>query len=124
MEGYIQELSDGKLKRYVQFLEIKDDPELMAQYRYWHSEAHHWQEIREGIRAVGILEMEIDMRGNQLVMIVDAPGDFNWQDAMDCLSTLPRQAEWEAFVAKFQGCSTDARSEEKWQPMERMFRLY
>ena len=75
MEGYIQKLSNGKLKRYVQFLEISDDPELMAQYRYWHSEGHHWQEIREGIRAVGILEMEIYMRHNQLVMIVDAPAE-------------------------------------------------
>ena len=124
MEGYIQNLSDNKLKRYVQFLEIKDDPELMAQYRYWHSEAHHWQEIREGIKAVGILEMEIYMRDNQLVMIVDAPADFNWQKAMDQLATLPRQAEWEAFVARFQGCSANARSDEKWQPAERIFHLY
>ena len=124
MEGYIQTISDGKLKRYVQFLEINDNPELIAQYRYWHSEEHHWQEIREGIRAVGILEMEIYMLGNRLVMIVDAPADFNWQEAMDRLATLPRQAEWEAFVSRFQGCSAHARSEEKWQPMERMFRLY
>ena len=124
MEGYVQTISDGKLKRYVQFLEINDDPELIAQYRYWHSEEHHWREIREGIRAVGILEMEIYMLGNRLVMIVDAPADFNWQEAMDRLATLPRQTEWEAFVSRFQGCSANARSEEKWQPMERMFRLY
>ena len=124
MEGYIQKLSNGKIKRYVQFMEIKDDPELIAQYRYWHSEAHHWQEIREGIRAVGILEMEIYMRHNQLVMIVDAPSDFNWQEAMSRLATLPRQAEWEAFVARFQGCSVDACSDEKWQQAERIFQLY
>ncbi len=124
MEGYIQTLSGGKLKRYVQFLEITDDPELMAQYRYWHSEEHHWREIREGIRTVGILEMELYMLGNKLVMIVDVPADFNWQEAMDRLGTLPRQAEWEAFVARFQGCSADARSDEKWQMAERIFHLY
>ncbi len=124
MEGYIQTISNGTLKRYVQFLEINNDPELIAQYRYWHSEAHHWQEIREGIKAVGILEMEIYMLGNQLVMIVDAPVDFNWDEAMNRLATLPRQAEWEAFVAKFQGCSAEARSDEKWRPAERIFRLY
>lgn len=112
------------MKRYVQFLEITDDAELMAQYRYWHSEEHHWREIREGIRAVGILEMELYMLGNKLVMIVDAPADFRWQEAMTRLSTLPRQAEWEAFVARFQGCSTDARSDEKWQMMQRIFYLY
>ena len=124
MEGYIQKLSNGKVKRYVQVLAIADDPELMAQYRYWHSEEHHWQEIREGIRAVGILEMEIYMHRNQLVMIVDAPADFSWQEAMSRLATLPRQAEWETFVARFQGCSADARSDEKWQQTERIFHLY
>jgi len=124
MEGYVQNLSDGRLKRYVQFLEISDDPELMEQYRKWHSEEHHWKEIRDGIRQVGILEMEIYMLGNKLVMIVDTPADFQWEEAMNRLATLPRQAEWEAFVSKFQGCAANARSDEKWQPMERMFRLY
>jgi L-rhamnose mutarotase len=124
MEGYVQNLSDGRLKRYVQFLEISDDPELMEQYRKWHSEEHHWKEIRDGIRQVGILEMEIYMLGNKLVMVVDTPADFQWEEAMNRLATLPRQAEWEAFVSKFQGCAADARSDEKWQPMERMFRLY
>ena len=124
MEGYVQKLSDGKTKRYVQYLEICDDPELMMEYRKWHSEGYSWREVREGIRQVGILEMELYMIGNRLVMIVDTPIDFDWKEAMDKLATLPRQAEWEAFVAKFQGCSAEARSDEKWQPMERIFRLY
>lgn len=55
---------------------------------------------------------------------LNAPSDFNWQEAMDRLATLPRQAEWEAFVARFQGYSANARSDEKWQPMERIFHLY
>ena len=124
MEGYIQRLSDGKTKRYVQFLEISNDPELIAQYRKWHSEEYSWKEIRDGIREVGILEMELYIIGNRLAMIVDTPADFNWQEAMSRLATLPRQAEWETFVSKFQGCATDARSDEKWQPMERIFYLY
>ena len=124
MEGYSQTLTDGRTKRYVQFLKVNDDPELIRQYRYWHSEEHHWKEIRDGIREVGILEMEIYMLGNQLVMIVDAPASLDWQEAMNRLATLPRQAEWEAFVARFQGCSAEARSDEKWQPAERIFRLY
>ena len=124
MEGYVQTISDGKIKRYVQFLEISDDPELIAQYRKWHSQEYNWKEVRDGIREVGILEMEIDLLGSRLVMIVDAPVDFRWSEAMKRLATLPRQAEWEALVSKFQGCRPDARSDEKWQPMERIFRLY
>ena len=124
MEGYVQKLSGGKVKRYVQFLEISEDPEMVAQYHKWHSEAYSWKEVREGIREVGILEMEIYILGSKLVMIVDTPVDFEWEEAMARLATLPRQAEWEVFVSKFQGCYSEARSDEKWQPMERMFRLY
>ena len=124
MEGYIQTPREGRVKRYVQTLDLRDDPEVIREYRKWHSEEFHWKEIREGIKAVGILEMEIYILGTRLVMIVDAPEDFDWTAAMNRLATLPRQAEWEAFVAKLQGCRTDARSDEKWQMMERMFRLY
>ena len=124
MEGYIQTISEGKIKRYVQYLAISDDPELLTQYKKWHSEECHWKEIRDGIRKVGILEMEIYLLGNHLTMIVDAPVDLDWQAAMNRLATLPRQAEWEAFVSKFQGCSSEARSDEKWRPMERIFHLY
>ena len=124
MEGYIQKLSDGKTKRYVQYLEIIDDPEMISMYKKWHSEEYHWKEIRDGIREVGILEMELYLFGNHLTMIVDTPNDFNWQEAMQRLATLPRQTEWEAFVSKFQGCDATARSDEKWRPMERIFHLY
>ena len=68
--------------------------------------------------------MEIYILGNRLVMIVETSENFDWDSAMSRLSTLPRQTEWEAFVSKFQGCSADAKSDEKWQMMERMFHLY
>ena len=112
------------MKRYVQTLDLKDDPELIREYRKWHSKEYHWKEIRDGIREVGIQEMELYILGTRLVMVVDAPDDFDWDAAMTRLATLPRQAEWEAFVAKFQGCDAKATSNEKWQMMEKMFYLY
>ena len=124
MEGYIQHISGGTIKRYVQFLEISDNPALIEQYRKWHSEEYNWQEVRDGIRAVGILEMEIYIFGSKLVMIVDAPADFQWEEAMSMLATLPRQQEWEDYMAMFQQCREGATSDEKWQMMERMFYLY
>ena len=124
MEGNIQKQYAGPTKRYVQYLEVSDDPALLSEYLKWHSEPYHWKEIRDGIREVGILEMEIYLIANRLVMIVDAPLDFDWQQAMNRLATLPRQAEWEAFVSKFQNCPADSRSYEKWKPMQRIFHLY
>ena len=110
------------MKRYCQTLELVDDPELIRKYCEVHS--HVWPEVIEGQRQVGILDMEIYLNGNRVFMICDTVDDFDWDKDMARLATLPRQAEWEAFVSKFQGCSPDARSDEKWQPMERIFRLY
>jgi L-rhamnose mutarotase len=42
---------------------------------------------------------------------------------MALLATLPRQAEWEAFVSRFQQSSPGATSAEKWRPLERIFKL-
>lgn len=124
INGYPQKQYPHKIKRYVQTLDLRNDPAMIAEYRKWHSQEYAWREIREGIRQVGILEMELYILGTRLVMIVDAPEDFDWSSAMQQLSTLPRQAEWEAFVARLQGCDPNARSDEKWQMMERMFYLY
>ena len=112
------------MKRYCQTLDLKDDPKLIAKYTEAHDRYHSWPEIREGIRQVGILEMEIYILGNRLFMIVDTPIDFDWDTAMARLATLPRQAEWEEYVAMFQQCKPGSTSDEKWQMMERMFYLY
>lgn len=111
-------------KRYVQTLSISDDPQLIELYRKCHAEENVWQEILDGIREVGILEMEIYIHGNILTMIVETPLDFEWDTAMARMATLPRQSEWEAYVARFQGCDPYAPSDQKWQLMERMFHLY
>ena len=111
-------------QRYVRTMDLRNDPELIAEYRKRHSEEFHWKEIRDGIRAVGILEMEIYIFGTRLVMIIDTPIGFDLDTAMQRLATLPRQQEWETYMSIFQNCSADATSAEKWHPMERMFHLY
>ena len=124
MGGYMQKQHTGNIKRFVQTLTLNSDEEARREYIKWHSPEHNWKEIRNGIREVGIIEMEIYILGNTLVMIVDTPEDFDWEKAMARLATLPRQAEWEAFVSQFQGCNANATSDEKWQMMQRIFFLY
>lgn len=109
------------MKRYCQILNLKNDPELIAKYCEAH--AHVWPEIQAGIRSVGILDMQIFRRGTTLFMICDTVDDFDWIKDNARLATLPRQAEWEAYVAQFQGCDPNAPSTEKWQLMEKIFEL-
>lgn len=123
-KGYPTKQYGQPTKRYVQFLELEDNPELIKKYKKLHSQKEHWKEIRDGIKDVGILEMEIYIQDNRLVMIVDAPLDFDFDSAMSRLAKLPRQQEWEETVAEFQKCSSSATSAEKWKMAERIFRLY
>ena len=123
-EGYHVKEYGQPVKRYVQTMDLKDDPELIAEYKRRHSQEEAWPEILAGIREVGILDMQIFILGTRLVMIVETPVDFEWEPAMARLATLPRQQEWEDYMAIFQQCAEGATSDEKWQMMERMFYLY
>lgn len=107
------------MKRYCQCLTLVDDEEMIKKYVDAH--AHVWPEIIEGQREVGILDMQIYRLGRSLFMIMDTVNDFDFVRDMARLATLPRQAEWEAYVSQFQGCKANARSDEKWQLMQRIF---
>ena len=122
--GYVVQEYKVPVKRYCQTMDLKDNPELIAEYVKRHSEAEAWPEIRAGIREVGILEMEIYILGTRLFMIVETPLDFDWETAMARLATLPRQAEWEAYMSIFRQADAPATSTEEWQLMDRMIFLY
>lgn len=122
--GYEVKKFEGKTRRYCQTIELRNDPQLIAEYRQLHSATQHWHEIRDGIKAVGILEMEIYILGNRLFMICEVPENFDFASAMEKLATLPRQQEWEDYVARFQKCKSGDTSSQKWQLMDRMFYLY
>lgn len=122
--GYKVKEYNGPVKRYCQTLDLKDNPALIAEYRRRHSDGEAWQEIIDGIREVGILEMEIYLLGTRLFMIVETSVDFDWDTAMARLATLPRQQEWEDYMSGFQQAAPGATSGEKWKLMERIFHLY
>lgn len=124
MEGYKVKEYKAPVKRFCRTMNLKDNPELIKEYRLRHSEGHIWKEILEGIRQVGILEMEIYILGSRLFMIVETPLDFDWDTAMTRLAALPRQQEWETYMSIFQDCDPDDTADIKWVMMERMFHLY
>ena len=124
-EGYCVKEYHGPVKRYCQTLSLKDgNPEFIKAYRATHNKEGVWPEILKGFKTVGILEMEIYMLGTTLFMIVETPLDFDWDTAMAKLATLPRQAEWEDYVARFQDCALGDSSNDKWKMMDRIFHIY
>lgn len=124
MEGYRVKQYGEPVKRYCQTLDLRDNPELVAEYRRRHSRGEAWPEVIEGLRQVGILEMELYIIGTRLFMIVETPLDFDWDTAMARLATLPRQQEWEDYMSVLQMSAPGVTSAQKWRLMERMFYLY
>jgi L-rhamnose mutarotase len=112
-----------EFKRFCKTLHLEDDPQLIEDYKKVHGKGQVWPEITRGMKAVGILDMEIYLSGAQLFMIMDTIPDFDHDKAMAQLASMPRQSEWEAYVSKFQKTSAEASADEKWRMIERIYKL-
>lgn len=115
--------SKTRVKRYCKTLELIDDPEMMELYKKAHAPGSAWPEITQNMREVGIIDMEIYLHQKQLFMIMDTVPDFDHEQAMAELARKPRQREWEDWMSKFQKASSSDAAHEKWQLMERIFKL-
>lgn len=122
-EGYLLTVHGKRFKRFCKTLELKNDPALIGEYKKAHAPGSAWPEITRGMREVGIIDMEIYLYGNRLFMIMDTVPDFDYEQAMAELAQKPRQSEWEALMARFQNTSPNATAHEKWQLMERIYKL-
>jgi L-rhamnose mutarotase len=110
-------------KRFCKYIRLKDDPKLIEEYKKLHAREAGWPEITEGMKQVGIIDMEIYISGTNLFMIMDTKPDFDHEKAMAQLAKLPRQAEWEKLVSKYQETNHDASAGEKWRILEQVFKM-
>ena len=110
------------MKTYALTVNLKDDPEIIAQYRYHHT--HPWPEVMQALRAVGILDMRIYLLGRRLFMTMDTVDDFQPEvDFPRYLTLNPRCQVWEDMMSTFQEKVPEAKPEEKWAYMEQIFQL-
>lgn len=105
-------------------MELRDNPDLIAEYCRRHAQGAVWPEVIRGIREVGITRMDIYILGTRLVMILETPADIDIESAMTRLATLPRQQEWEDYMSLFQQSGKGASSADKWREMTQIFHLY
>ena len=119
----VQKTTYNSFKRFCKTLTLRDDPQLIANYKKVHSPGETWPEITQGMRDVGILNMEIYIFGTRLFMIMDTVPEFDHEKAMKELATKPRQSEWEAYVSRFQNTSAEATADDKWQVMDCIYEM-
>lgn len=107
-------------KRICLALDLQNDAEKIAQYRHYHGDGH-WQEISCGIRAAGIVLMDIYNVDNRLFMICEVEAHTDFDAAWDQTSTYERQDKWAELMATFQQALPGHTL--KWVKMERIFSL-
>jgi len=111
------------MKKYCLAVDLTDDPELIAEYEYWHKSENAWPAITKSITDSGICNMEIYRTGNRLFMIMETDDSFSFENkgAMDIAN--PTVQEWEQLMWKFQQPLSWAKKGEKWIVMDKIFQL-
>ena len=108
-------------RRYCLALDLKDDPDLIAEYERHHESV--WPEITRSMHDAGVEDMEIYRVGNRMFMVMEVPDDFSFETKDKSDQANPRVQEWEELMWKYQKPLPMARPGEKWLRMERIFKL-
>ena len=108
-------------RRYCFALDLKDDPQAIAEYRRHHQKI--WPEITRSIKDAGVSDMEIYLAGNRLFMILEAGSSFSLEGKNAADLEDPKVREWERLMWQYQQPLPRAHPGEKWRLMERIFKL-
>ena len=108
-------------RRYCLALDLKDDPQLIAEYKRHHEKI--WPEITRSLKDSGIEDLEIYLLGTRLFMILEANDSFSFAAKAEADRTNPKVQEWEQLMWKFQKSLPEAKPGEKWILMDRIFKL-
>ena len=108
-------------RRYCLTLDLKDDPQLIAEYKHYHERI--WPEITLSIKDAGIEDMEIYLLGTRMFMLMEVNESFSFESKAKADQLNPRVQEWETLMSTFQKVLPQAKPGEKWLLMERVFKL-
>lgn len=108
-------------RRYCLTLDLKDDPNLIAEYKRYHQKI--WPEITRSIKDAGIEDMEIYLLGTRMFMIMEVNETFSFEAKKKADELNPKVQEWEALMWRFQQSLPEAEPGVKWLLMERIFSL-
>ena len=99
-------------------LDLRNDPDLIAEYDRMHEPGAVWPAVIKHIRANGVEAMEIWRSGDRLFMIAEVAEDY--PKSTDAPVEMER---WEQLMWRFQRPLPHAAEGEKWTPMNRIFSL-
>ncbi|GAC1304101.1 MAG: L-rhamnose mutarotase [Mucilaginibacter sp.] len=109
------------MPKYCLTLDLKDDPELIAEYERYHTAI--WPGIRKSITDSGITNMEIYRFDTRLFMIMETDESFSFDKKAQMDAANNEVQEWENLMLKYQQPLKNAPTGEKWVLMGKIFEL-
>ena len=79
-------------RRYCLTLDLKDDPQLIAEYKHYHEKI--WPEITRSIKEAGIEDMEIYLHGTRMFMVMEVSERFSFEAKTKADREIPKVREW------------------------------
>lgn len=105
---------------HVLALDLRDDPELIAQY-----EAHHravWPEVQAHLARCGVTAMTIHRLGTRMVMLMTTDDAVYDPDRMaQATASDPAVVRWEELMWRFQAPTPWTPAGQKWTAMDCIF---
>ena len=111
------------MTKRVLILDLQDDPEAIAAYRFWHRPGRPPDAVTRAIRASGVTALDIWQVGDRLVMLMETAPDFDPAASAARDAENPEVQAWETLMNRYQRPLPFAAAGEKWVETERIFSL-
>jgi L-rhamnose mutarotase len=109
------------MQRFILFLDLKDDPELIREYERYHESIP--VEIQESILASGIESMKMFRFENRLCMEILANNEFTFAYKNEMDTNNPVIQKWENLMSKYQKTIPGTPEGVKWVLAHSIFSL-
>ena len=110
------------MKKVAYTIDLQDDPQLIEEYIEYHSNV--WPEVQDGLKSVGLIEMNIYRLGLRLFMVMEVADEFDVATGLPAyLKTHPKCQQWEDMMDKYQSPLADAKPGEKWAEMQNICQI-
>jgi L-rhamnose mutarotase len=110
-----------KMPRHCLTLDLKDDQTAISEYKRYHVKI--WPEVKQSLFDAGVVEMEIYLLGTRMFMIMDVNDTFSLSAKAAADAVNAKVQEWETIMHGFQKQLPNAKPEQWWMVMDRVFNL-
>jgi L-rhamnose mutarotase len=109
------------MQNFALTLNLQDDAAKIAEYRRAHQAV--WPEVTDRLRACGVQQMQIFLKGTRMFMYLVTDDAFDPARDFARINEDPTSARWNALMADLQARVPEANPDEWWTQMELVFDL-